>query len=71
MRLSENLLTGFSKITAWVPDFCGKPADIKDNSCITLEIRRIDMASHIYAPIGGWNFDFRLLPPVAKRRKNK
>jgi hypothetical protein len=27
--LSENLLPGFSKVTAGVPDFCGKPTDIK------------------------------------------
>jgi hypothetical protein len=28
-----------------------------------------DMINHISSPIGGWNFDFRLLLLVAKRRK--
>jgi hypothetical protein len=39
MLLEEKPFTGFSKVMAGVPDFYGKPTDIKDNSCITLEIR--------------------------------
>jgi hypothetical protein len=36
----EKPLISFLKNTVGVPDFYGKPTDIKDNYCITPEIRR-------------------------------